>query len=100
MLGAAFSTYPVDIGMIQNTYQIDFLFSLETKGSKRYAYRIERVTICIGFILEENIMKTLIGPLSFLNLKLFLLSLFLKAIFDFWVFLLNFLIFLFCFVLF
>ena len=28
---AAFSTYRIDTGSIQNTYQIDVLFSLETK---------------------------------------------------------------------
>ena len=37
-------------------------------------------------------MKTLTGTLSFLNLKPLLLSLFLNAIFDFWIFLLIFLI--------
>ena len=62
-----------------------FVF-VKTKGSARYAYRIERVTIYIEHILEENIMKTLIGPLAFLNLNPLLFFLFFNAIFDFWIF--------------
>ena len=36
--------YRIDIRSIQNTYQIDSLFSLEKKGLTRHAYRVQYVS--------------------------------------------------------
>ena len=76
------------IELIQNMYQIDFLFSLETK-------RIDQIFFLDGrwynmywvhLGVKQVQMKILIGPLSFLTLEPLLLSL----IFDCYVWLLGF----------
>ena len=74
--------------MIQNTHEIDFLFSLEIKAippiclSDRTWYDMYWVLLRV----EQSQMKTLIGPLSFSTLKPLLLFL----IFECYLWLLGF----------
>ena len=68
---AAFSTYWINNGSIQNTYQIDLLLTLETKRiepvciSDRAWYDMYRIHLGV----EQKQMKALIGPLSFFIFK-------------------------------
>ena len=92
----AFSRYLIDIDSVQNMYQVDLLFSLESYQIHLIwsAYRIESGTIYIKFPLDdENKWKffwycyhfsTIIEPLSFLTSKTLLL-LFLQNSY-FWMF--------------
>ena len=86
---AVFSKYRIDFGLIQNTYQIDFLFSLEIKRilliclSDTTWYNMYRIHLGV----EQSQIETLIGPLSFSTLKPLLLFL----IFECYLWLLGFL---------
>ena len=84
-----FSTYRIDVGSIQNTYQRD-LYLISCTRSTQFAYRIEHCTICITSfwwrkIANENTYWTII---IFLNVSWFLNALF-NFLFVYWYFISN-----------